>query len=92
MPPSSTTKCQRVAGYAHDALTIAMSITDIVCDVLVAKEFYDAGAYDYFRGSIAIFALAQPVNILQNTFSDRTRCIAQLRARMLIPAECSAVS
>ena len=26
-----------------------------------------------------------------NTFSDQTSCIAQLRARMLIPAECSAV-
>ena len=33
-----------------------------------------------------------PVEILQNTFSDRTHCIAQLPARILIPAECSAVS
>ena len=32
-----------------------------------------------------------PVEILQNTFSDRTRCMAQLRARILIPAECSAI-
>ena len=53
------TKCQRIAGYAHDALTIAMSVTDIVCDVLVAKEFYDAGRLTYFHASLAIFALAQ---------------------------------
>ena len=29
--------------------------------------------------------------LARNTFSDRTRCIAQLRPRSLIPAECSAV-
>ena len=34
----------------------------------------------------------QPVNFLQNTFSDRTHCICTATARVLIPAECSAVS
>ena len=33
-----------------------------------------------------------PVNFLQNTFSDRTHCNCTATARMLIPAECSAVS
>ena len=33
-----------------------------------------------------------PVENLQNTFSDRTRCICTATARVLIPAECSAVS
>ena len=37
-------------------------------------------------------AEAQPVEILQNTFSDRTLCIFTATARVLIPAECSAVS
>ena len=34
----------------------------------------------------------QPVNFLQNTFSDRTHCNGTATARMLIPAECSTVS
>ena len=41
--------------------------------------------------SVGVLYALEPVNILQNTFSDRTRCIAQLRGRMLIPAERSAV-
>ena len=32
-----------------------------------------------------------PVEILQNTFSDQTRCIGTATARILIPAGCSAV-
>ena len=32
-----------------------------------------------------------PVNILQNTLSDRTHCIGTATARILIPAECSAI-
>ena len=32
-----------------------------------------------------------PVEILRNTFSDRTHCIGTATARILIPAECSAV-
>ena len=41
---------------------------------------------------VMVAGLVEPVEILQNTFSDRTHCIAQLMARILIPAECSAVS
>ena len=53
----------------------------------------------FLGGALARFGFAPrgpplewPVNFLQNTISDRTHCIAQLRARTLIPAECSAVS
>ena len=39
-----------------------------------------------------LVAALQPVYILQNTFFlDRTRCIGTATARILIPAECSAV-
>ena len=57
----------------------------------------------YFRGRRVMDAVlesllplglaeAEPVEILQNTFSDRARCIAQLWPWIVIPAQCSAIS
>ena len=48
------------------------------------------GCLDCPEGYVAAFQ--QPVKILIHFFSDRTRCSATATARILIPAECSAVS
>jgi hypothetical protein len=42
-----------------DAFIIIMSLADIIFDMLVAKEYYDAGRYDFFVGSMVIFLMAQ---------------------------------
>ena len=46
----------------------------------------------FLTGVFMLLADMQPVEILQNTFSDRTRCICTATARVLIPTECSATS
>ena len=53
----------------------------------VVKEGRALLLCDEHRTKGKVFWVDMPVKILQNTFSDRTRCIAQLWARILIPAE-----
>lgn len=45
--------------YAHDALTIAFSVSDIVLDILVTIKFAQDGHVGFFIASCCIFAVAQ---------------------------------
>ena len=60
---------------------------------LVGKTFYKTfEGYGRFKGRVTGFADALPVEILQNTISDRVALHCTATARVLIPAECSAIS
>jgi hypothetical protein len=50
---------RRTASLAHDALTAAASLADMVTDVLVLREFYANGLTGFFAASTTILALAQ---------------------------------
>ena len=52
-------KRRRALSLAHDAATAAVSLTDVVLDVLVCLQFRRDGHARYFQCSVAIFAVAQ---------------------------------
>jgi hypothetical protein len=52
-------RLSRAGEYAFDAITAALSISDIVADIAVAVEFYSESRTELFCVSMAIFGLAQ---------------------------------
>jgi hypothetical protein len=43
----------------NDMVVVVFSLMDVVCDILVAIEFYEEGKMGYFWVSVAIFCVAQ---------------------------------
>ena len=76
-------------GFISKSCYVKMLMAQIIAVVSLAVFIY---ARPYRRGlHNALQALTPVRDSLQNTFSDRARCIATATARSLIPAECSAV-
>ena len=49
----------RLLSLAHDVVTAAFSVADVVCDILVALEFWREDRLGFFWASVAIFLVAQ---------------------------------
>ena len=81
--------------YYHDGKEI-LPVSEVVA-TLEASAAAGASGVVMWGGSAvgrqnASAPYWQPVNFSQNTFPDRARCVGTATARILIPAECSAVS
>ena len=48
-----------ILSVAHDAFTALASVSDVIFDVLVVREFYQDGRTGFFLAGLAIFVLAQ---------------------------------
>ena len=87
---------KRVKRFVEEKLRIRIStavikLTKLFIGLLTISHW--VGCMNFMVCRLMEFpADSWPVNFLQNTFSDRTHCNCTATARMLIPAECSAVS
>ena len=59
LTPITTTRFSRCGELSFDFFTAALSVSDIIADIAVAVEFYQAERFTLFYLSLAIFCLAQ---------------------------------
>jgi hypothetical protein len=52
-------KLSKILDFLWEVCTVIFNVTDIICDIAVAYEFYRSGKTTFFLWSIALFMIAQ---------------------------------